>query len=67
MQEKLDQIKQDALAALEGIDNKETLDAWQVKYLGRSSTIMDVFKSLGTLSQEEKPLVGKAANLVKIA
>ncbi len=67
MQEKLDQIKLDALAALEGIDNKETLDAWQVKYLGRSSTIMDVFKSLGTLSQEEKPLVGKAANLVKIA
>ncbi len=67
MQEKLEQIKGEALDALEGIDEISALEAWQVKYLGRSSALMDVFKSLGTLSKDEKPLVGKAANLVKVA
>jgi len=67
MQEKLDQIKKESLAALEAINEISALEAWQTKHLGRSSSLMDVFKSLGTLSKEEKPLVGKAANLVKVA
>ena len=67
MQEKLEQIKKEALDALDGIDEISALEAWQVKYLGRNSAVMDVFKSLGTLSKEEKPAMGKAANLVKVA
>jgi len=67
MQEKLDQIKKEALDALEAVNEISALEAWQTKYLGRSSSIMDVFKNLGTLPKEEKPLVGKAANLVKVA
>ncbi len=67
MQGKLQLIKEDALAALEGIDDDGALEEWQVKNLGRSSALMDVFKGLGMLSKEEKPLVGKTANLVKVA
>ena len=63
----LEQIKQEALDALENITEKADLEAWKVKYLGRSSAIMEVFKGLGTLSKEEKPVVGKNANLVKVA
>jgi phenylalanyl-tRNA synthetase alpha chain len=67
MQEKLDVIKKEALSVLEEINQKDALDAWQVKYLGKNSALMDVFKSLGTLSKDEKPQVGKAANVVKLA
>ena len=63
----LDKIKKEALAALEVINDKGELEDWKVKYLGRNSALMEVFKSLGTLSKEEKPLVGKNANLVKVA
>ena len=67
MQEKLDLIKKEALDALEGITEISALEGWQVKYLGRNSALMEVFKSFGTLSKEEKPVVGKSANVVKVA
>jgi phenylalanyl-tRNA synthetase alpha chain len=67
MQEKLEKIKKEALDALDSVNDINDLEAWQVKYLGRSSAIMEVFKGLGTLSKEEKPAVGKAANQVKVA
>jgi phenylalanyl-tRNA synthetase alpha chain len=67
MQEKLEKIKQEALSALESIKDPDALDQWQTHYLGRNSAVMEVFKSLGSLSKEEKPQVGKAANLVKVA
>jgi phenylalanyl-tRNA synthetase alpha chain len=67
MGEGLEQIKGEAIEALENINEQKDLEAWKVKYLGRSSAIMGVFKSLGTLSKEDKPIVGKNANLVKVA
>ena len=67
MQEKLEKIKQEALDALKKIQDQDSLDKWHTKYLGRNSAIMDAFKNLGTLSVEEKPLVGKAANQVKVS
>ena len=35
--------------------------------VGRSSPLMQVFSGLGKLSKEEKPVVGAAANRVKVA
>ena len=67
MKERLTQIQKEALLALEEISDLEALEKWQTTFLGRSSELMDIFKSLGTLSKEEKPLVGKAANVVKVA
>lgn len=67
MQEKLTKTQKEALDALEKIEDLESLNKWQSRYLGRNSDVMEVFKSLGTLSKEEKPLVGKAANQVKVA
>ena len=39
--------------------------AWQTS--GRSSPLMQVFAGFGKLSKEEKPVVGAAANRVKVA
>jgi phenylalanyl-tRNA synthetase alpha chain len=67
MVENLEIIKAEALKSLESISQKTDLEAWKVKYLGRSSALMEIFKGLGMLSKEEKPLVGKAANQVRAA
>ena len=67
MEGKLNQIQEEALLALEPVNDEKSLEKWQVKYLGRSSELMDIFKGLATLSKEEKPVIGRTANLVKVA
>lgn len=67
MEGKLKQIQKEALLALEPVNDEKTLEKWQVKYLGRSSELMEIFKGLATLSKEEKPVIGRTANLVKVA
>lgn len=65
MLNKLKEIEQLALEALQATDDLGALEAWRVKHLGRSSALMQVFAGLGQLSKEERPAVGQAANRVK--
>ena len=67
MLEQLNEIEKSAMDSLQTIDNESSLDAWRVTHLGRSSALMQVFSGLGALSKEERPVVGQAANRVKIA
>ena len=64
---KLDEIESAALAALEGIQDEESLQQWKVAHLGRSAPLMLTFDQMGKLSKEERPLVGRRANEVKRA
>ena len=65
MQEKLETIKQEAEEELSSVQDETELQQWKVTYLGRSSQLMQVFNQLGSLSKEERPLVGRQANEVK--
>ncbi len=65
MLEKLEQIKKEALAALEGAGDEKALNAWRIAHLGRSSPLMISFTQLGKLSKEERPAMGQRANQVK--
>jgi len=67
MLDKLIEIEQTALAALESVKDQAALEIWRVTHLGRSSPLMQVFSGLGGLSKEERPAVGEAANKVKVA
>jgi len=67
MLDKLSEIEKTALDALQSVQDASSLDAWRVAQLGRSSPLMTVFAELGKLSKEERPLVGQAANRVKVA
>ncbi len=62
---KLQQIQADALAALKDAADTDALEAWRVTHLGRSSAVMAVFSSMGTMDKELRPLMGKAANEVR--
>ncbi len=67
MLDKLQEIEQAAMDALAAVTDQDALEAWRVKHLGRSSALMGVFSGLGQLSKEERPVVGQAANRVKLA
>jgi len=70
MSEILDQLegeKLSALSALEMVTSQIELEDWRQTYLGKNSQVMRAFGSLGSLSKEERPVVGKAVNEVKKA
>ncbi len=63
----LSKIEKEAQEALNTVQDEAGIDSWRVTHLGRSSALMKVFSGLGSLSKEERPAVGQAANRVKVA
>jgi len=63
----LDRIKSEALAVLADVASADALEAWRVAHLGRSSPVMAVFSTMGSLDKDLRPLMGKAANEVRQA
>jgi phenylalanyl-tRNA synthetase alpha chain len=61
----IEAIIQDAVAAIEHADNLKTLDDVRVEYLGKKGRITDLLKSLGSLSNQERPQAGAAINRAK--
>lgn len=67
MLERLDRIKQEALAALENARTEDELQGWRVSHLGRSSELSSVLDGVGELPADQRPQVGRKANQVKQA
>jgi phenylalanyl-tRNA synthetase alpha chain len=67
MLERLKGLKDNALAALARVEDQATLEAWRTEYLGKRSFITATLKGVGQLPPEERPLVGKSANEVRLA
>ena len=65
MKAQLEQIKQQALAALEAADSPVALDEIRVKFLGKKGELTAVLKQMGKLSAEERPVMGQLANSVR--
>jgi phenylalanyl-tRNA synthetase alpha chain len=66
MLERLQELEKEALGALEAVEDEAGLQAWKVKYLGRSAALADITSGLSELPKEERPAVGKRANQVKV-
>ncbi|MCL4368396.1 MAG: phenylalanine--tRNA ligase subunit alpha [Actinobacteria bacterium] len=65
MLERLDRLQQDALADLARAQDDATLQAWKVRYLGRSAELGRILEGLRDLPKSERPAVGRRANDVK--
>ncbi len=66
MKENLEQIRVEALAALEAATASD-LDSLRVKYLGKKGELTAILRGMGQLSAEERPVVGQVANEVRTA
>jgi len=66
MKNELSQILDDASVEIKnpGTD-LELLEQLRVKYLGKKGKLTDILKKLGTLSAEERPVIGAFANEIK--
>ncbi len=67
MQSQLEQLKQAAIDALKTVTDNESLERLRVEVLGRKGKMADLMKQMATLADEERKLVGAAANEVKAA
>jgi phenylalanyl-tRNA synthetase alpha chain len=65
MLERLDGIEQSALRELEAATDSAGLQAWKVRFLGRSAELASILDGLRALPKEERPAVGRRANEVK--
>ena len=65
MEDKIKQIENEALQAMNSAADIQQLEAARVKYLSRNSEFMHLLKSLGTLSPEERPRIGALINSTK--
>ena len=63
MKEQIETILQRALKDLENTASEEDIQSLRVKYLGKKGELTLIKKSLGSLSTEERPLVGQSVNM----
>ena len=67
MKEKLEQIKAQALVELDQAQNLAALEELRVRLLGKKGELTAVLKMMGSLSPEERPIMGHVANSVRAA
>ncbi|MBI1922383.1 MAG: phenylalanine--tRNA ligase subunit alpha [Geobacter sp.] len=65
MKEKLEAMKAQALAELATVGTEKEVQDLRVKYLGKKGELTGLMKGMGSLSPEERPLIGQLVNSVK--
>ena len=67
MKEKMDKIKNEALALIDAATTTAALNDVRVKYLGKSGEISALMRDMAGVPKEERPIVGKLVNEVRFA
>ncbi len=62
MREQIEQIRKEALEALSKTNLQKDLEELRVKYLGKKGALTAILKQMGSLSSEERPVIGQLAN-----
>lgn len=65
MKDQLAQLKNLALAELAQVTSEDELQALRVKFLGKKGEITSIMKGIGSLTPEERPLIGQVVNSVR--
>ena len=67
MNQKVSEIKEKALKLIEEAKDKNALEDVRVKFLGKKGELTTILRSMGNLSKEERPAMGKLVNEAKKA
>ncbi len=65
MKQKLEEIRANAARELAEASDSQALESLRVKYLGKKGEVTAIFKQMGKLSPEERPVIGQLANEVR--
>ncbi len=65
--DRIESLREGALAELAGAGDAEALERWRVAYLGRRGALTETLRGLSSLPAEQRPAAGQAANEAKRA
>ncbi len=65
LKDQIAEMERRALAELNSTGDLTALDEWRIKYLGKKGELTGFLRGMGSLSAEERPLVGQAVNTAK--
>ena len=65
MKEQIEEIRKKAILEIEKAENAKQLNEVRVKYLGKKGELTALLRSMGSLSKEERPIVGGMVNTAK--
>jgi phenylalanyl-tRNA synthetase alpha chain len=65
MREQLERLRHEAIQAIEQATNEDAFQAVRVRFLGRKGELTALMKGLGSLSAEERPIVGQMVNTIR--
>lgn len=67
MKQQLEAIRKQALEKLSGISDIHGLEEFKISYLGKKGELTRILKGMGSLTPEERPVIGQLANDVRTA
>ena len=67
MDQQLEQLRTEALAAIAGAADETVVEQVRIKYLGQSGALTAVSKGMKDVSKDDKPRIGKLLNDVRTA
>jgi len=67
MKQMLEEMRNQALAALSKVSDVAELENLKVEYLGKKGKLTQILKGMGQLSPEERPVIGQIANEIRLA
>ena len=65
MEERIEEVLKEARQDLKRISDLKQLEDFRVRYLGRKGVLAQLFKELGKLGKEKRPIIGKLLNETK--
>ena len=65
MKELMQSLREAAIRAISETADMETLEAQRVRYLGKKGELTTILRRMGSLSAEERPVMGQMANRVR--
>lgn len=65
MKEQIEKIKLSAIEEIKKVTDLKSLSDLKVKYLGKKGELTAVLRGMGSLSEEERPIIGSLVNVVR--
>ncbi|MCG7409868.1 phenylalanine--tRNA ligase subunit alpha [Paenibacillus sp. ACRRX] len=65
MKERLHALRENVLDLLQEVITEQQLNDLRIKFLGKKGELTEILRGMGSLSAEERPLIGQVANEVR--
>ncbi len=65
MEQELQSLESEARESLRGLNDKNLLEDFRIRFLGRKGKFSTIMRQLGTVSTDDRPRIGQLANSIK--